>query len=83
MHETFIADVAKSKEVGDYYRDMSLNYRLYEEWNTTPVDQRDWDNPMLWPTNPHPEMMGYLERYYDEQGQQVRGVFANDALTKT
>lgn len=63
MHTSYQADVQRSKEIGDYYRDLSLNYRLYDEWNTTPVDQRDWDNPMPWPVNPHPEMMAYLDSY--------------------
>jgi hypothetical protein len=63
MHDTYKADVARSKEIGDYYRDLSVNYTLYEEWNKTPVDTRDWDNPMPWPVNPHPEAMGYLEHY--------------------
>jgi hypothetical protein len=83
MNEMYRTDVARSKEIGDYYRDLSLNYRLYDEWNTTPVGRRDWDNPMYWPTNPHPEAMKYLERYFDEKGQQVKGALLNDALATT
>lgn len=63
MHESYRADVQRSKEIGDYYRDLSLNYSRYEEWNKTPVLLRDWDNPLPWPTNPHPEAMGYLNSF--------------------
>jgi hypothetical protein len=83
VHSSYKADVAQSKEVGDYYRNLSLNYRFYDKWNTTPVLLRDWDNPMYWPTHPRPGMMGYLERYFDQNAQQTKGVFVNDALSKT
>ena len=83
MHETYRSDVTRSKEIGDYYRALSANYKDYEEWNTTPVALRDWNKPMHWPTNPHPEVMVYLERYYNESGQQVKGILASDALTTT
>jgi hypothetical protein len=65
MHDTYRADVARSKEIGDYYRDLSVNYALYEEWNKTPVALRDWENPLYWPIHPHPEAMGYLAVYFD------------------